>query len=333
MKDSNIDITVCILNYNAGQMTKKCIDSILSNTNDIKIEIIVVDNKSTDESLQILEIIKDIEVIKSDYNSGFSRGNNLALKKAKGKYSILLNNDTELKNNALKILYNFMESHPNAGAVGPQLFFFSGEKQYSYGPFRSAFHRSSWEFFPELSKLKSFFYNTKVKTKKKGSDAKNKNYKIIGRPRGCAFMVKSENIKRVGYLDERFFMYNEETDWAFRFMNAGFDNYFVGDAEVYHHWAGSSSGNDHFFELVHTSSYYKYYRKHSGLKGEYLLRISFIIGAFLNILLFILNLKNDIKERLYLKQFKDKITKGFLYYDPLPNDTKIYLSKNNLKFY
>ena len=72
----------------------------------------------------MLETIKDIEVIKSDYNSGFSRGNNLALKKAKGKYSILLNNDTELKNNALKILYNFMESHPNAGAVGPQLFSF-----------------------------------------------------------------------------------------------------------------------------------------------------------------------------------------------------------------
>ena len=62
-------------------------------------------------------------------------------------------------------------------------------------------------------------------------------------------MVKSENIKRVGYLDERFFMYNEETDWAFRFMNAGFDNYFVGDAEVYHHWAGSSSEMITFLNL------------------------------------------------------------------------------------
>jgi len=313
-------------------MTKKCIDSIINKTSDIKVEIIVVDNKSTDDSLQILEKIKDINLIKSDYNSGFSRGNNLALKRAKGKYCILLNNDTELKNNAFKILYNFMESHPNAGAVGPQLFFFSGEKQYSYGPFRSVYHRSSWEFIPELTKLKSYFYNTDVKSYKEKTKPKINNYKIVGRPRGCAFMVKTENIKSVGNLDERFFMYNEETDWALRFMKEGFDNYFVGDAEIYHHWAGTSSGNNKFFNLVHTSSYYKYYKKHSGIKGEYILRISFILGAFLNILLFLLNLKNDFNDKFYIKQFKDKVEKGFLFNDPLPDDTKAYLNKNNLNF-
>ena len=313
-------------------MTKRCIDSILENTYDISIEIIVVDNKSTDKSLQILEKIKGVEVIKSDYNSGFSRGNNLALKRARGKYSILLNNDTELKNNALKILHDFMESHPNAGAVGPQLFFFSGEKQYSYGPFRSAYHRSCWEFIPELTILKSFLCKNDIIPGRSKSNKNDKNYKILGRPRGCAFMVKTENIKKVGYLDERFFMYNEETDWALRFMNAGYDNYFVGEAEIYHHWAGSSSGNNQFFELVHTSSYYKYYRKHAGIKGEYLLRVSFILGAFLDILLFIIYFNNGEKRCGFFNQFRDKFKKGFLVYDPLPYDTKMYLSKNKLKF-
>ena len=165
MINNKIDISVCILNYNNGEVTKKCIESIRNITTGVSIEIIVVDNKSTDNSLEILDEIKSITLIKADYNCGFSRGNNLALRIAKGKYSILLNYDTILKNNALKILFDFIEAHPNAGAIGPQLYFFNNKKQFSYAPFRSLTQRMKWEFGPELKKLVALI-NPKIFEKK-----------------------------------------------------------------------------------------------------------------------------------------------------------------------
>tara|TARA_B110000027_G_C16112947_1_gene298671 strand:+ start:1717 stop:2721 length:1005 start_codon:yes stop_codon:yes gene_type:complete len=329
-----IDITVCILNYNNGEITKKCIQSLHDLTAGVSLEIIVVDNKSTDNSLEILNKINDIILIKAEYNCGFSMGCNLALRKASGKYSILLNNDTILKNNALKILFDFIELHPNAGAIGPQLYYFNNKKQFSYGPFRSVFERMKWEFGPELRRLISLII-PKIGIKKKEPEKQQevKNYKIIGRPRGCAFMVKTSNMKKVGYLDEQFFIYCEETDWALRFLNKGFDNYFVGDAEIYHHWGLSTSVDKGLFDLIHTSSYYKYHKKHHGYKAEILLRCSFIFGASLNFLLFLIALFNKKLDKIdEFKKFKVKINKGFMFYEPIPEDTKKYLLQENKNF-
>lgn len=325
-----VDITISILNYNCADKTIRCIESIRDLTIGISFEIIVVDNKSTDDSFSKLQKINNISLIEAEYNCGFSRGNNLALRRAKGKYCILLNPDTILKNNALKILFDFMELHPNAGAIGPQLYSLNNEKQFSYGIFRSLFHRMRWEFIPELKRLIYLKSEKKKETKQK---SEKKNYKIIGRPRGCAFMIKTSNLYKVGYLDERFFMYNEETDWALRFINFGFDNYFIGDAEIYHEWGVTTSDNKNFFDLVHTSSYYKYYSKYYGYKAEILLRLSFMFGAFLNLLLIIISpLINKISPTYEFEQFKNKIKKSLMFYDPLPEDTKKYLFKKNKKF-
>ena len=333
MKKS-IDITVCILNYNRGEITKKCIDSIRDLTVGVSLEIIVVDNKSTDNSLGILRKINDITLIKAKYNCGFSRGNNLALREARGKYSILLNNDTILKNNALKILFNFMEYHPNAGAIGPQLYYFNNKKQFSYGPFRGVFERMKWEFGPELRRLISLFVPKLATKNEKAKEVKElKKFKIIGRPRGCAFMVKTSNLKKVGYLDEQFFIYTEETDLALRFLNEGFDNYFVGDAEIYHHWGLTTSDDLNLFDLIHASSNYKYYKKHYGFKAEILLRCSFILGASVNLLLFLIALfSNKVDKISEFKKFKTKIIKGFMFYEPIPEDTKKYLLQENKNF-
>ena len=329
-----IDITICVLNYNCGEMTRRCLESIRNLTVDVSLEIIVVDNKSTDNSISILSKLNNITLIQAEYNCGFSRGNNIALKKASGKYCILLNPDTILKNNALKVLFDFMELHPNAGAIGPQIYYLNNEKQFSYGPFRGIFERMRWEFGPELKRLMPLIFSKKgIKKKEEKQDIELKNYKIIGRPRGCAFMIKTSNIKKIGYLDEQFFMYTEETDWALRFFNSGFDNYFVGDAEIYHYWGTSTSINPDFFDLVHTSSYFKYYKKHYGFKAVMLLRLSFIFGAFLNLLLFLISLfNNKINKVDEINKFKNKIKKSFMFYDPLPEDTKKYLLKKNKKF-
>lgn len=330
----NIDLTVCIVNYNGGETTKKCIESIYKITSGVTIEILVVDNKSTDNSLDMLNNINNITLIKADYNCGFSRANNLALRKAKGKYCILLNNDTALKNNAFKILFDFMELHPNAGAIGPQLYYLNNKKQFSYGPFRNLFERMIWEFGPEIKRLVSLFY-PKILKKNKETEKREegKNYKITGRPRGCAFMFKKSNLDEVGYLDEQFFMYTEETDLALRFYKKGFDNYFVGDAEIYHHWGKSTNVDPSFFDLVHASSYYKFYKKHYGYKAKVLLRCSYIFGGFLNFFLFLTAIfsKKINKIDEYYK-FKTKIKKGFMLNEPLPKDTKIYLAKQCKKF-
>src|SRR5690606_10621013 len=111
--------------------------------------------------------------------------------------------------------------------------------------------------------------------------------KIVGRPRGCAFMVNMKHVKKIGLLDERFFIYTEETDWALRFHHAGFDNFVVKDAHILHHWAKTTSSQPTLFDLIHTSSYYKYFRKHFGLSGWLRIRMGFLFGALLNICLLI----------------------------------------------
>ncbi len=327
MSKYNIDLSIIILNYNGYKDTIDCYNSIIEKTKNINYEIIIIDNKSTDDSVMMLNNLKNIIFIEADYNCGFSRGNNLGIKEAKGDYIILLNNDTELINDALSIMVDFMKNHPDAGAIGPQLYYPNGSLQKSYGPFHSLKNRCGWEYGFEIKEIFRLLKNKKI-IEKKETENKESGHKesenilpIFGRPRGCAFMVKHSYIKQIGMLDERFFIYCEETDWALRFYKYGLTNYVLRNAKIMHKWAGTTQSNGSLFDMIHTSSYYKFYKKHNGSLGVFKLHIAYIKGAVLNIFLLLLScvFKTENTKKYYFKQFINKIKKGFLFYEPLPN--------------
>ena len=116
-----MDVSVIIVNYNTFRMTADCIESVRQKTSGISYEIILVDNGSTDGSKDFFEQFEGIKYIYSDENLGFGRANNLGAKQASGDYLFLLNSDTLLINNAIKILYDYINTHQSVGVVGGNL--------------------------------------------------------------------------------------------------------------------------------------------------------------------------------------------------------------------
>lgn len=114
------EVSIIIVNYNTKTLTEQCILSVVEYTRDVQYEIIVVDNASNDESIPLLESLNKkgiINLIKSKKNLGFAGGNNLGIKKAKGKYLLLLNSDTMLNDNVIGNVYRWMEDNKDVGVA------------------------------------------------------------------------------------------------------------------------------------------------------------------------------------------------------------------------
>ena len=124
MKEYKKQVSIIMVNYNTKELTKKAIQAVFDKTEGVEYEIIVVDNDSKDGSVEELKkTFQDkIIIIESKENLGFGRGNNLGIKQAKGKYIFLLNSDTELINNAIKIFYDYMEQNEQVGICGGNLY-------------------------------------------------------------------------------------------------------------------------------------------------------------------------------------------------------------------
>src|SRR5574337_484409 len=113
-------VSIILVNYNSSALLRQCLRSIYEQTREIPFEIIVVDNASSDNSRQIVRSeFSSVQLIESSVNLGFSRGNNLGASLAKGMYLLFLNTDTILFENSMKLLADFLDEHPDIGAVGP----------------------------------------------------------------------------------------------------------------------------------------------------------------------------------------------------------------------
>lgn len=322
MKTTSLSIS--IVNYNTEGLLRNCLQTLFQYTTDIDFEVFVVDNASRDNSIKMVEeFFPQVELIKKKKNIGFAAANNLALKRANGKYFLLLNSDTELIDNSLKVLVDFMEEATNCGICCPQLIYPDGSLQKSYSNFHTAKQRAGWEYFPQLRKLKQLLFKNKTKSKQPNNKVKYpKIVTEISRPRGACFFVRMETIKEVGMLDERFFLYAEEVDWALRIKKARWKNYFVPQSKVIHVWGASTNKKELLFDDIHTQSDYKYYYKHFGLKGFLLVWSGHLFGALLSLIIGCMKLfiKRDISEDNHFQIAFQKIRKLFLIKDIRPSE-------------
>jgi len=206
-----IDLSIIIMTRNNSRLLSECISSIISATKKISYEIIVVDNASTDGSVPMVK--KDfpqVLLIQNKENMGFSKSNNLGLKKANGRYSMLLNNDTKIMDGAFDLLVDHMDKDPKAGAIGPMLL------------------------------------NTDMSAQRQGSILGGRS-RISGKPKevdfimGACLMVRKEAIEQVGLMDENFVFYNDDLDWCKRIKKGGWKLVFYPNAKIVH-YGGYSSG-------------------------------------------------------------------------------------------
>lgn len=208
--DESPDVSVLIINYKTVDLVCKAISSVISRTDGVKVEIIVVDNDSSDNVCEVVgDFFQNVSCIQSGSNLGFGKANNLASLQAKGKYYFLMNPDSFLENNALKILFDALEADPEIGAAGGNLFGDNSAPGYS-------FCRDLPGYFTEIDDL---FFGFLSKLRYRGNVYHNFGSTPIfikGAISGAGMFIRADYFDDMKGFDPDFFMYYEDTEFFHR---------------------------------------------------------------------------------------------------------------------
>lgn len=246
-----MDISIIIVNWNTRDLLQSCLESIYKTIRDISYEVICVDNASRDGSTAMLqEKYPEVRLIQNEENRGFGAANNQALRIMAGRYALLLNSDTALTENAVRELFTFMEAHADTAMACGQLLNADGSKQNSVANFPNLL-----TLLTNTSLLEYLFPN-RYPSKRYNHDQPIEVDSCIG----ACFLVRKRAIEDVGMLDERYFFFFEETDWAYQMKKDGWRVYHVPTAFIYH-FQGQSIGRDVQSRIEFYRSRYQFFRK------------------------------------------------------------------------
>jgi len=227
-----MDLSIVILNYNTKELTLNCINSIFSEykkeLDDLKFEIILVDNNSEDESLEAFKKlkIKGLKLIESKENLGFSKGCNLGASKASGKYILFLNSDTEIKDQGFVKMVDYLNKNENVAILGGKLKNSDGTSQPSAGNFYNLFNLFFW--------LLGF--------ERLGFSKKSPNLlEKVDWVSGASLMIRKNVFEKIGEFEKQLFMYIEDMDLCFKARKKGFLTYFYPEITLFHSQTGSSN--------------------------------------------------------------------------------------------
>lgn len=227
-------IAIILVNYNGRQYNTACIESLLKQQNICEIKIIVVDNASQDDSMQIIqkryEADDRIETIYLDDNYGFSYANNVGIRRAiewNTDYVLLLNNDTEAEEDLLSQLMACSKRHPDSMIV-PKIY---------YSDRRNVIWSAGGAMSPLIRKV----HHIGLDQEDKGQFDREQ---MVEFATGCCLLIPILVIIRAGFLDERFFLYYEDTEYSFRLRKMGISLYYCPKARLYHKVGASSKGAD-----------------------------------------------------------------------------------------
>ncbi|HVA24476.1 MAG TPA: glycosyltransferase family 2 protein [Chloroflexota bacterium] len=269
-----LQLSVIVVNWNVRDLLRAGLRSVLGE--DMDAEIIVVDNASHDGSAEMLRAeFPSIRLIANAGNAGFGAANNQALRESSGRYVLFLNPDAEVRPAAIQRLLAFIDQRPRAACVGPKLLNPDGSTQPSRRGFpgvATAFVESTvlQRYFGGLKALSRFYRGGQPDDQPQQADW------LVG---ACLLMRRSA-LDEVGFFDERFFMYSEEMDLCYRLRSAGYEVWYVPEAEVVHHEAASSSQDLFRRNVNFHESRYRFFRKHHGTAPALALRW-FVFGTFL----------------------------------------------------
>lgn len=237
-----MDVSIIIVNYRTPQLVIDCVGSIYERTEGVSFEVIVVDNGSGDESAEIIkkQLETKVSVVVSEENLGFGRANNLGAKYAQGEYLFLLNSDTILVNNAIKILLEFAKSSSKIGVVGGNLLSLDMKASPSYclkfDNIKDVEENAKWSFvlcnrirMSIKQRLIKNTDNTLGEVYNFGNEAIKVAYIF-----GADMMLPRKIFSDMGGFDPDFFMYGEEQDLSWRITEAGYQIWNVPEAQIIH---------------------------------------------------------------------------------------------------
>src|SRR5262245_29255542 len=254
------DLSIVIVNWNTSALLVDCLTSLRDSPLWPELDVIVVDNASTDDSRQrVREHFAEVRLIENRDNVGFARANNQALRVARGRYQMLLNSDTRVPPETLPGLVAFMDAHPEAGACGPRLVLPDGTPQaYAFGGdptlgylLARGFHRLAFD--------------------RPLHDWAAPETAAVDWVSGACLLARREAIEQVGDLDENIFMYFEDNDWCLRIRQAGWKIYEYPAVRVIH-LGGQSLKRNPAAQSAYGTSLRYFFRKHYSRLDQLCLR-------------------------------------------------------------
>jgi GT2 family glycosyltransferase len=253
-----IDVSVVIVNWNTKTLLLDCIRSLYDTTLTRRMEVIVVDNASTDGSVEAVEhCFPNVTMICNDMNLGFAKANNIGIGASSGKYVCLVNSDIKVLDGCIESMCAYMNTHPAIGLLGPQILNKDLSLQSSCGELPSV--KSSLmqalmldKLLPRLRYCRNRFMD----------DFDHRTLRHVETLSGCFLMARREALDQVGPLDERFFFYAEDVDWCKRFHNAGWPLVFYPGGRAIHYGGASSAAAPTKFLIEMERANMQYWRKH-----------------------------------------------------------------------
>jgi GT2 family glycosyltransferase len=298
-------VNIVIVNWNSGDYLYKCIQSLVTENNEKAIEkVFIIDNNSSDASLKKINKNNKIFIIQNKENKGFSKACNQGFKLCTSPYLLLLNPDTQLLNTTLRDCITFMNKHLDVDILGCKLFDDNGVVSHSCARFPTPVR-----YFYDatgLSKIAPAIFTPALLM----TDWNHKNSVYVDQVMGAFMFMRISIFEKLGYFDERFFVYCEELDFAKRLAEQGGKSYFNSNISAIHSGEGTTHSVKAFRLFLNLRSRLLYSKKHFSLKGyAFVCFCTFCIEPFTrNIFLL---LKGNIKEirevfKAYILFLKDK---------------------------
>lgn len=248
-----MDISIIIVSYSVRHYLRQCLDSVWASVREsgLEVEVFVVDNKSKDNSVEYIhesfpqEKYPSLHIIANHRNVGFGRANNQALRKASGKYVLYLNPDTIITEKTLRECYDFAELHDDLGAIGVKMLNVNGD--FAFESRRGL--PTPWVAFCKMSGLGQLFPKNRVLGRyymRYLDENETSEIEIIS---GAFMFCSHKALEKCGSFDEKFFMYGEDIDLSYRFMEGGFHNWYLPTPILHYKGESTQKGS---FDYVHT---------------------------------------------------------------------------------
>ena len=255
-----MNISIVIVNYNVRYFLEQCLLSIQSASINLKTEIIIVDNASTDSSCEmLLQKFPDVILIQNKVNLGYSRANNQGVAIATGDYVLLINPDTIVSEDTFIKLLKFTKSRQNIGIVGVKLIDGSGK-------FLPESKRGIP--YPKVAFNKLFGFSGKQSGKYYATHLEEDESGVVDILVGAFMFLKRAIYNEVKGFDEQYFMYGEDIDFSYKVLNKGYQNYYLANTQVIHFKGESTTKNLKYLQHFHGAMKI-FYRKHFKLNKFY----------------------------------------------------------------
>ena len=295
-------LSICILTLQARDYLQACLRSINENPPAHVYEIIIVDNHSSDGTIEMLESeFPAVDLIKNSENLGFTAPMNQALRRARGEYLLLLNPDTIVHAHAFDRLVDFLETHPDVGICGPQVLNTDGSLQQ---PCRRGESRP-WAVLSYFLGLSKMFPRSKFFGEYLMNYMDEDETHLVAGVSGSCMLIRRQVIDQMGYLDERYFAYQEDADYCFQARKAGWKIYYFPQAQITHFGGQGGSRVQPYRSIIEWHrSYWLFYRKN--LAGDYFFLFNWLYYLAMLVKLILALLANLLRREKFAGRQKPK---------------------------